>query len=1045
MRRWCQIGAVILLALALGGREARADNAAGDSEGSAVRVASTAKPRAVSAAERAAVEMAAGFLQQGPEALWPRLAPASPLRKLGHASALREIAARVGPADGATWQLLTPGPGFDQRTAVFGVEFASGLDETLVFHLVSQGGWKLSDIRTSVDPVEIKAPSESAASMMFQSRRRKRIAVAAAILLFFVGVGAASQLERARKRSAAVAAALTAFALGAGVLFWQLLPGAPRLIKRDKPDKPPAVVRLGELAPLRAALAAGSDRAEIERRLAASPRDPALRDVQDLWRAQYLLGEAKLPAVDGILDRFPSPTEYPLAELLRARLAFVRLQPKEAAKSYDRLIDSSLDDDGLRLESAVVKTLSNEMGLAQVEFTLMAEMGSRLAESWYAAAEVSAADDQMEDAESLLRQAWQLQPVPRSELFGNPLLSVVVARPKVFPLFAFGKTEEARVPPKGTPRPLLLPDTASAATCGQSLRLVFGTAELLVPGGAELAPASSVVEDADVWSRHVEEKALAALPTLTAGGAQESFQPRRLRLAELAGRALAEQNRWSDLLALTEPVAAHVEKAPAILVRLRAQALHQLERDEEARRLLIRLAKTDIASRRPAPGTLFELAELFAATGQYDTAIKLSRKADSQLPEPRGERRRRQLALERDLAASYASYRSEHFDVRYPRATGELYARGVSQVLEAEHRRLQQWIPEAGKKPIEVHLFSVQEFMSSFGGGGVVGIFDGKVRVPLADLWSLDPVLVAILSHELAHAMIAARTRDQAPHWLQEGLAQHIEMGVGRLNPMPDLARTGRALSFPTIDLILRGFAEPQLVDLAYGEAAWTVNFIESRWGVKGIHRLLAAFAAGKTTEQALREVCGLSQAEFDRALWAWGTSRAPKSRNLEVRLYEKEYISQVMHERGRKEDDTAPQIGLREEIRSKMVLDEQQAEERRRAMAAWHRVYAPRTEGVRQAFREILQVYTGKSTANPARSCNALSIAVSHSLADPQLWSSPDPKVNRALRDTYELLAKLASACAGGRDAEARVLFRQSGEALANATRLLAPYGLEP
>ncbi len=104
-----------------------------------------------------------------------------------------------------------------------------------------------------------------------------------------------------------------------------------------------------------------------------------------------------------------------------------------------------------------------------------------------------------------------------------------------------------------------------------------------MPGGAELAPEGTAVEDARTWSRHDEEKALADLPSLTSGVAPgETLPPRRLRVAQMAGVALAEQNRWSELLVLTEPLVSDIDRAPASLVRLRAH-LRQQDRKEEAR------------------------------------------------------------------------------------------------------------------------------------------------------------------------------------------------------------------------------------------------------------------------------------------------------------------------------------------------------------------------------------------------------------------------------------------------------------------------------
>jgi hypothetical protein len=399
--------------------------------------------------------------------------------------------------------------------------------------------------------------------------------------------------------------------------------------------------------------------------------------------------------------------------------------------------------------------------------------------------------------------------------------------------------------------------------------------------------------------------------------------------------------------------------------------------------------------------------------------------------------------MDRELAASYASFPSEHFEVRYPKATGERYARQVSWVLEEERKRLQHWIPPvAAAKRIEVHLFPIKDFYSSFGGDiAVVGIFDGKVRVPFAELRSLHPQLVAILSHELAHALIADATHGQAPHWLQEGLAQHIEMGTRRVNPLPDLARTGRALSFPTVDPILRGFAEQQLVELAYSEAAWAVDFIETRFGDKAIPRLLGAFAAGKTSDQALHDVCGMAPADFDRALWAWGAAQAPQVRSLEARRYDQDYDALERREHAAE----SPHAGMRA---GEMARREALVEERRQRMAAWYTTYSARTASIKRELKPVLQAYTAEGsrpTGGTATACTDLSADVGRALGETELWASLDDDVNRSLRDAYRLIGILGDACRAGRDAQARVLIDRISAALGKAAQGLAPYGLTP
>ncbi|HEX4498032.1 MAG TPA: hypothetical protein VIE43_20315 [Thermoanaerobaculia bacterium] len=1071
---WVRVAAAFFLALVLTGA-APAPPAGGSPGKPALGV--IPQPRELSPAERAAAELAAAYFARGPEAWWDRLAADAPLRKLGREAALEEIGVRAGPADGSSWQLLTPGPKFGPQAAVFGIELPSGLDETLVLDLVDEGGWKISGVRITAEPLAVApfakiAPLAKAAAKRRASPAPASIAPSAppidratllrlAFGLFLTAlIGAVASLGLAytgkRRPALGVGGATAMLALGLGVCLWEAShAAAPR--RASAPPPAPALVgdhaglvRLAALAPLRRALADGGDRAEIERRLASPAADPALRGIQDLWHAQYLLLESDLNAAAGILDHVPAPASSsvraPLGDLLHARLAFRRLQGQQTQELYDAAIADGLDVDALRLEAALARSLTDQDDLGDTELARLTATGSRLAEPWYAAARQAALEDRLEEAETLLLRAWTLEPIARGELFEDPVFAFLVTRPKLFPAFQFSQAEEPRTAFTGERHPMALPLRAQAVTCGESLHVAVGGAELEVPNGAGLAPEGTPVEDALIWNRHAEEKALAALPSLTQGmAAGATLPPRNLRIAQVAGRALADQNRWAELVTLTEPLAGDLAHAPALLVRLRAHALRQLDRREEARQLLIRLAKSDVAGRRPKAGTLLDLSELFAASGEYDTAIKLSEKADRQLPHPRGESRRKQLALDRDLAASYSSYKSEHFEVRYPKSTGDAYARGVTVVLEKERQRLAKWIPGAGNKPVEVYIFPYRDFFANFGGDmGVVGLFDGKVRVPFAEVKSLHPELVSILSHELAHAMIAAATHDRAPHWFQEGMAEHVEMGRGRLNPLPDLVRTDRVLAFPTIDPILRGFADPQLVDLAYGEAAWTINFIETRFGTAGLHRMLAAFAAGKSTDEAIQEVCHLSTPEFDRAFWEWGATKAPQTYEVDVRRYDLEIRAQTRREE-RQDVRAILRSGVSDSSRLGEEKKKAQADAARKKMEEWYAVYSAGAAEIKAAFLPIFQRYRQGKGADPIPGCTTLTRAVPALLDRPEILNSPDPLVNQSLRDAYRALGKLGNVCLSGRDNEMTFQIGEAENALSVAARLMAPYGLKP
>jgi hypothetical protein len=315
-------------------------------------------------------------------------------------------------------------------------------------------------------------------------------------------------------------------------------------------------------------------------------------------------------------------------------------------------------------------------------------------------------------------------------------------------------------------------------------------------------------------------------------------------------------------------------------VQYRALALERLGRAEEATHLLALLAANVLQSGRRDPGTLYQLADLAGVQGRYDVAERLIRRAYSQLPTDFAEVRLNQLRLEQRLAENFDVIETRYFRLLYPPgASRRIIVERIGKLLEAERTRLARVIPGAGDEVVDVHILSFDDFSGqTVGMTDVVGLFDGRIRVPLADVWGLPPVILDILTHELAHALVASATKDQAPAWLQEGLAQLVEMEPVRVNPMPDYLRTKRYLALPVINDVLRNHPNSKLVAAAYDEAFWVLCYLQTRHGASGIRSLLESFRDGATTDEALAGLTGKSAAELDGELRHWWIEEAPAS-----------------------------------------------------------------------------------------------------------------------------------------------------------------------
>lgn len=1006
-----------------------------------------AEPRPLSESERRAVELAAAYLDQGPAAWWPHLAEDSPLLALGQAAALDEIGARAGPPEGALWRLETPGPVAGERSAMIAIEFPSGTGELLELGFDPDGGLVsvVSLVEPRASPGERAAPPAAAAeaasaSPVAEGLEIGRLAaggrvlaaapVAVAILLGLLGVRWRRRRPRPRllRRSvlrpavlASAALLAVAFALACGGGSGS---GAPA---SEAADAAVSIVRLAPLRPMRDAMARGealpSPPVELTAAAAAAER---------LWFAERLLWEMDLDAAGEVLDGFPMPAEIPLAGLLRARLAMLRSDRLEAPAAFERALALGPDSDGLRFELAEALHLLGFAAGAEQALDELIAFGSRSAAVYYTAAGLTGQTAEVARGQELLRTAWRLEPVERAELFSSPMLAYLATRSHLFDVIGLSEPREPLVaPPVEGRRPIALPPGARPTLTGGLLRVAIGGGRLEVPGGWSLAAADTPVEDV-LAARRREVEAL--LGESRRGGRRVAglfAQPGRRRQLLRAALVLTRERRWSELETLTAGLGDDVARLPPDLVRLRALALKRLDRDAEATRLMVGLARAQAIGQRRDAGSLYQLGELFAASGEHELAMRLIRKAGELSPYPLGTLRLRQIALDKKLADSYRSLRSEHFDLRYPKASGDDYAGEVAQVLEAELVRLQRWIPLASVGRIEVSLFPLADFMTAFSPDfDVIGLYDGRVRVPFAHVASLHPYLVSTLSHELAHALIDQRTGGRAPDWVQEGLAQHVEMVQNQVNPIPELEARHRVLALPVVDAALDGFSDPELTELAYAQAAWTLHYVEARYGIAGIHRLLDAFAAGADSDGAVEQAFGTDLAAFDLALREWSRTEAPTTWPTELRRYDQELdspLSRTGISRG------GPATPAPRWVRRPQA-----------AMEEWHRRYSARVAALRRGLGPAIDAVR-RGAIGPDGACARVGSAAADLLAERTALASPDPAPGQTLRSAFESFRRMATACRAGDLGVARRELATAERELGRAATLLEPYGLRP
>lgn len=219
--------------------------------------------------------------------------------------------------------------------------------------------------------------------------------------------------------------------------------------------------------------------------------------------------------------------------------------------------------------------------------------------------------------------------------------------------------------------------------------------------------------------------------------------------------------------------------------------------------------------------------------------------------------------------AAQSRFREEesyHFNLLFEGGRNEAVAWEVREILEEAYREIGQALQIYPERPITVLLYAQREFsQAAHGTGGVPdwakGLYDGKIHLPIGGSSPDSASLRAVLHHEYTHALVHQVARNDAPTWLNEGLAVYFEnqrtndpAGPERLGPVFPL----RALEGSFLKLNRRE------ADRAYAQSASAVGYLIERHGLYRVRTLLELLPR-MPFDQAFEEAFLISYAAFEK------------------------------------------------------------------------------------------------------------------------------------------------------------------------------------
>ena len=253
------------------------------------------------------------------------------------------------------------------------------------------------------------------------------------------------------------------------------------------------------------------------------------------------------------------------------------------------------------------------------------------------------------------------------------------------------------------------------------------------------------------------------------------------------------------------------------------------------------------------------LAEMHWRKEELDDARTYWEKSLQAKDDPQIRERLNSLNKEQGASADYDSTVSSHFLIRYDGGQGVASLTSeISEYLEETYRTLSAQYEMFPSEPFVVILYPRQQYFNVMDVPmWSAGANDGKIKLPIKGLTSLNDELRGVLIHELSHSFVDRKTLKNSPAWLQEGLAKYSEgdrMTADGKKLIKNLIETG---SLPRFHRLEGSFASAnaQTAAILYLQSLSFVEYLIDRNRLYQMNQFLDRLGKQETIREAFENV----------------------------------------------------------------------------------------------------------------------------------------------------------------------------------------------
>lgn len=227
----------------------------------------------------------------------------------------------------------------------------------------------------------------------------------------------------------------------------------------------------------------------------------------------------------------------------------------------------------------------------------------------------------------------------------------------------------------------------------------------------------------------------------------------------------------------------------------------------------------------------------------------------------------RRVAKEMRLSSKKSISELPHFEIIYMGSLpmDRTFTAGVLENAYADVGRDLGYFP--GEKT-RVFFYSKEDFKKTFNMPYFVKAFyDGSIKIPAPEDRLDKEKLAEYIYHEYTHAIVSAKTNNNCPDWLSEGLATWEELKKANvsLEAVAKNIRTMPDVSFKFLNDSFRTSEITRNKVLCYILSCTLVDFILNKWGIKGLRGVLNRLGNKQHIANAIDDQFLISEGDFEK------------------------------------------------------------------------------------------------------------------------------------------------------------------------------------